>query len=68
MLWEQARKYSEEQAYKDKLFPYVGEKAICVLCQQPLSEKAKSRLKGFEEFVKGNLEQEAKLANKGKVR
>lgn len=62
LLWEQARKYSEEQAYKDKLFPYVGEKAICVLCQQPLSEKAKSRLKGFEEFVKGNLEQEAKLA------
>jgi len=61
-LWEQARKYSEEQAYKDKLFPYVGEKAICVLCQQPLLKKAKDRLKGFEEFVKGNLKKEAKLA------
>jgi len=63
LLWEQARKYSEEQAYKDKLFPYVGEEAICVLCQQPLSENAKNRLKGFEEFVKGNLKQKAKLAH-----
>ena len=63
LLWEQARKYSEEQAYKDKLFPYVGEEAICVLCQQPLSENAKNRLKGFEEFVKGNLKQKAKLTH-----
>ncbi|MCD6455962.1 MAG: hypothetical protein J7K81_04135 [Methanophagales archaeon] len=63
-LWEQARKYSEEQAYKDKLFPYVGEEAICVLCQQPLLKKAKNRLKGFEEFVKGNLKKEAELAKK----
>ena len=62
LLWEQARKYSEEQAYKDKLFPYVGEEAICVLCQQPLLKKAKDRLKGFEKFVKGNSKKEAKLA------
>lgn len=61
-LWEQARKYSEEQAYKGKLFPYVGKKAICVLCQQPLLKKAKDRLKGFEKFVKGKLKKEAKLA------
>jgi len=62
LLWEQARKYSEEQAYKGKLFPYVGKEAICVLCQQPLSNKAKTRLKEFEEFIKGNLEKEVELA------
>jgi len=62
LLWEQARKYSEEQAYNGKLFPYLGKEAICVLCQQPLSNKAKNRLKGFEEFIKGNLKKEVELA------
>jgi len=62
LLWEQARKYSEEQAYKGKLFPYVEKEALCVLCQQPLLNKAKNRLKEFEEFIKGNLKKEIELA------
>lgn len=59
LLWEQARLYSEEVAYRDKPFPFVGEEAKCVLCQQILLPEAKARLLSFEQFVKSKLEQEA---------
>lgn len=63
-LWEQARKYSEEYAFKGLDFPFTGESAHCVLCQQPLSEDAMKRLQSFEEFVKGKLQREAATAGK----
>lgn len=58
-LWEKARQYSEQAAYRDSTFPAVGEAAKCVLCQQDLSEDAKVRFQSFEEFVKGTLEADA---------
>ncbi len=64
LLWEQARLYSETEAYKEKAFPNVEDKAICVLCQQLLDEPAKQRLSRFEEFVKSGLETEATTAEK----
>jgi len=64
LLWEQARLYSECEAYKEKPFPHVGEQALCVLCQQPLDEPAKQRFSRFEAFVKSGLETEAALAEK----
>ena len=64
LLWEQARLYSEKEAYKGEPFPVVGEDALCVLCQQPLGEQAKQRLNDFEKFVKGKLEAQAQATEK----
>lgn len=50
-LWEAARTYSREAAYTEKPFPVTDPDAHCVLCQQPLSEKAANRLSSFEAFV-----------------
>jgi energy-coupling factor transporter ATP-binding protein EcfA2 len=63
LMWDEARKYSEELAYPDEHFPVIGEDSRCVLCQQELDEHAKSRLTGFESFVKGGLEESAKKAD-----
>ncbi len=61
-LWEKARQFSEQEAYKEIQFPNVGEDARCVLCQQPLGDEAKECLHSFEDFVRGALEAEAKEA------
>lgn len=56
LLWEAARKYSEEHAYKNSSFPNVAEDALCVLCQQTLDRESCERFSSFEEFVKGDLQ------------
>lgn len=63
-LWEQARKYSQEIAYTEKPFPYVGDGSLCVLCHQPLSEAAKNRVQSFEDYVKGEMQKDAETAQK----
>ena len=55
-LWSAARKYSLEVAYPEREFPYVEQESHCVLCHQPLSSEATSRLNRFEEFTQGELE------------
>lgn len=50
-LWESARTYSNDHAYSTEAFPFVGEGAICPLCQQPLSQEASHRLKNFENYI-----------------
>lgn len=62
LMWEQARLYSQQEAYKLQPYPVVSEGAHCILCQQPLSDDAKVRLTGFENFVKGALEVQANQA------
>lgn len=64
LMWDEARKYSEEAAYPEKDFPATGDGDLCVLCHQPLDDGAKSRLAGFEAFVKGGLEASAAKAEK----
>lgn len=59
LLWEKAREYSEEEAYKNKEFPYLENGARCVLCQQEISSEAKTRLESFENYIKGKLQREA---------
>lgn len=59
LLWESARAFSEEIVYSGKSFPNIDKDTYCVLCQQPLSEEAKSRFESFEEYVKGDLEKQA---------
>ncbi|MBK4724341.1 AAA family ATPase [Pantoea agglomerans] len=61
-LWEQARKYSNNVAYKSFSFPNTKEKSRCVLCQQELNEEAKSRLNTFELYIKDSLEKNANQA------
>ena len=61
-LWTHAKAYSEALAYPEQKFPFTGDQADCVLCQQPLTESAKQRLIGFEEFIQNGLENDAKNA------
>lgn len=62
-MWEAARKYSEELAYPGRPYPVVDPDAVCVLCQQPLSDPAvRDRLSDFERFVRGELQREAEKA------
>lgn len=63
-LWEAARRYSTEAAYKDKPFPNTEEGSKCILCQQPLEEAGQARLKRFEEFVVSDLEKRAGKATR----
>jgi len=61
-LWEAARRYSAV-ALPDREFPVVeSEDAVCVLCQQPLTDLAKNRLQRFEKFILDDTAQQAETA------
>ena len=64
LLWEHARRYSEGHVYRDRAFPHIDSDAKCVLCQQPLTDDAKQRVASFEQFVKGQAENDARAAEK----
>ena len=67
-LWYAARRFSEQHAYPAMPFPFTGDKARCVLCQQELDDQAADRLKRFELFVKDDTkrkEEEAASAYHG---
>lgn len=61
-LWNAAKMYSEQFAYQNQNFPYVGEDARCVLCHQKLSPEAIKRFQSFDEYIKGELEKNLKTA------
>jgi hypothetical protein len=61
-LWEAARTYSQQLAFPGEAFPVIRDGALCVLCQQSLDEQAKKRLRSFEEFVQGEVQQHADVA------
>ncbi len=61
-MWLAAKKYSEVAAYKEVSYPNTDENSICVLCHQELSESAKVRLIGFDDYIKGQLQTEFKEA------
>nr|WIE93427.1 AAA family ATPase [Mesorhizobium sp. WSM4875] len=63
MLWEAARRYSEEVAYPAAPFPPAAEES-CVLCHQVLSPDAKARLGSFENFIKADAEAQAAAAER----
>lgn len=63
-LWEAARSFSIQEAYKNEEYPNVSNDSKCVLCHQPLDKDAQERLKSFETFVKSTLEKEAVDAEK----
>lgn len=61
-LWEAAKTFSLQEAYKNLEYPNIEEQSRCVLCHQLLDEEAKARLLSFENFVKGQLENDATQA------
>ncbi len=63
-LWEVARKYSEDLAYKRQKFPVVENDSVCVLCHQPLTEEAKQRFLSFESYIKGETQKQVFQAEK----
>jgi energy-coupling factor transporter ATP-binding protein EcfA2 len=62
LLWEAARRFSEESAYTSRSFPNIAEDARCVLCQRELDSESRERFQSFENFVKNELQRQAKQA------
>jgi AAA domain len=63
-LWEAARVFSIQEAYKNVSYPNIHNEAKCLLCHQLLNDDAKQRLSSFENFVKSKVENEATQAEK----
>lgn len=63
ILWEAAESFSDQHAYHEHKFPFTGDDSICVLCQQPLDDPAKIRLKDYNSFV---LDKSQELLKKSK--
>lgn len=62
LLWSAARNYSITEAYHAHQFPVAGEGAVCVLCQQPLDDDARTRLHRFDEYMADTTERDAVTA------
>ena len=52
LLFDAARRFSEQEAYPERPFPFIDDGALCVLCQQPLDSFSRDRLRRFDEFVR----------------
>ena len=65
VLWNAAKRFSEEVAYPDLEFPVLQSESgpgRCVLCQQPLASEAAARLHAFHEYVAADAERAAREA------
>ena len=63
MLWEAARRFSTETAYRGREFPVVDPpEPRCVLCLQELHEEARDRMGRFRDFVEGVVTQNTRDA------
>ena len=56
VLWESARRFSEEIVYPKEMFPVQRQGSRCVLCHQPLDSQGRDRLARFERFVKDDIQ------------
>jgi energy-coupling factor transporter ATP-binding protein EcfA2 len=64
LLWDAARNYSIQHAYKGQQYPVTTDNARCVLCQNPMDTETKQRAKSFEIFVKGELQEQSEKTQK----
>ncbi len=62
ILYTAAKKYSEEVAYPEREYPYIGDGSACVLCQQPLGDGAKERFQRFKRFVEDKTADDVRAA------
>lgn len=51
ILFDAAKEFSSQIAYPGEEFPVTRDGAVCVLCQQPLSNITAQRLQRFREFI-----------------
>jgi energy-coupling factor transporter ATP-binding protein EcfA2 len=51
-LFEAARAFSVEEAYRGQEFPAVSEASRCLLCQQHLDSTGRERLQAFDRYCK----------------
>ena len=58
ILYNAAKAYSLTYAYPAEPFPNIKEDSICVLCMQPLSEKAQRRMNYFKDFMEDRIKKE----------
>ncbi len=51
VMFEAAKRFSEESAYPGQHFPVISDKSRCLLCQQELGVDGKARLDRFWKFI-----------------
>ncbi len=62
ILWESARRFSEESAYLGETFPVLNEDSRCVLCLQTFEKDERDRFARFDRFVKDDAQVQLKEA------
>ena len=60
LMFDSAKKFSEQEAYQAKPFPVIDDNSLCLLCQQPLGQDAKDRMQRFWNFVEADTSKVAK--------
>lgn len=64
-LWQAARKFAEHRPSPNRPFPLgPADDPRCILCQQPLSDDAATRMERFDEFVRGETQAQVDRAIK----
>ena len=56
VLWDAAKRFSEDHAYVDQPFPVSGSDNRCVLCLQRLGESGSGVLTRLDQFVKDDIQ------------
>ena len=56
MLWDAAKRFSEDHAYVDRQFPVSGGDSRCVLCLHRLGEPGSGVLTRLDRFVKDDIQ------------
>jgi len=63
-LWNAARRFSVDEAYRGEAFPVIRDGSDCPLCQQGLKPEASDRLRRFNEFMESTLQQDFERAHR----
>ena len=56
MLWDAAKRFSENHAYAGREFPVSGGDSPCVLCLQPLRAPGTSVMTRLDRFVRDDIQ------------
>lgn len=64
LLFDAARRYYKDEAYRGDEFPPSIQGKLCPLCQETLPETATDRLKRFDEYIQNDVARTADSARK----
>lgn len=62
-LYDAAKEFSNKEAYPDLIFPDAIEIQNCLLCQEPIDDITRQRLKSFRRFVESDAQSRVDDAN-----